>query len=466
MASKEDGPSGVATWPSGARYEGDWARGLPHGTGTMKEPGGEVYTGGFSAGVRHGKGRLTFPDGTVLDTQFERGVRVQSVEELEVTYPDGARYVGPMVDGKREGRGMLTLHNGETYEGDFVANLFEGRGTFRYITGAVYQGSFEAHYPQGVGSMAYLDGTRYEGHWALGKRNGTGTLLTTEGWQYTCEWKDDAEVDGRARVEWPSGDVFEGYCVRGVPSGTGRMVFASGDVHVGAFARGRLTHGRVQSALGWTFEGSFDAEGRRHGLGVLTSETGDVVHTSWDAGSIVEGPATIEYAAGGHFKGTLDKSQRRQGQGELVTPTGDTYTGPFLDDVPHGKGSRCVFSDGRVFIGEYVKGEMVSGRMSEVTGEIYEGFFNLGKRHGNGKVTSASGEVTVCPWMEGMKQGRGIVIDAHGNKEEVFFKDNRKYTEAQLKEEKRRKEEEKMREMAVQAAGNDPRKRQIATPKK
>ena len=39
-----------------------------------------------------------------------------------MTWPDGKRYVGDFKEGKRDGKGTLTLSNGDKYVGDFKEN--------------------------------------------------------------------------------------------------------------------------------------------------------------------------------------------------------------------------------------------------------------------------------------------------------------------------------------------------------
>jgi len=41
---------GVHDFPSGARYEGQWAHNVAHGQGTYTYPSGRVYIGGFTNG--------------------------------------------------------------------------------------------------------------------------------------------------------------------------------------------------------------------------------------------------------------------------------------------------------------------------------------------------------------------------------------------------------------------------------
>jgi len=89
--------------------------------------------------------------------RFE-GNFVDGIGKGVMSWPNGDRYVGDWVDGKRTGVGVLTRANGDRYEGDFVDGKWSGKGVF---TAAV--------------------GTRYEGNWVDNKREGRGTIEFADG---------------------------------------------------------------------------------------------------------------------------------------------------------------------------------------------------------------------------------------------------------------------------------------------
>jgi hypothetical protein len=64
-----------------------------------------------------------------------------SMDKQELNLPDG-RYVGQVVNGKAEGKGILYFSTGK-YEGDFKNNVYEGKGIMHWNSGNRYEGEFK-----------------------------------------------------------------------------------------------------------------------------------------------------------------------------------------------------------------------------------------------------------------------------------------------------------------------------------
>tara|TARA_B110000285_G_C14762897_1_gene440354 strand:+ start:233 stop:571 length:339 start_codon:yes stop_codon:yes gene_type:complete len=84
----------------------------------------------------------------------------------------------------------------------------------------------------------------------------------------------------------------------------------------------------------------------------------------------------------------LDKEKNREirhGLGIMVYANGRTYEGYWRDDKRHGKGFE-KFSNGDIFIGHFHKGRIQGKgkRIWKQTGEVYEGEWFQGLRHGVG----------------------------------------------------------------------------------
>ena len=51
------------------------------------------------------------------------------------SWPDGAKYEGDYIDGKKEGKGKLTFADGSYYEGEFKQNEICGFGKYFWPDG-------------------------------------------------------------------------------------------------------------------------------------------------------------------------------------------------------------------------------------------------------------------------------------------------------------------------------------------
>ncbi len=124
--------------------------GLKIGNETKLYPNGEKYEGQFLNGKKHGFGKQTF----ARDDEFKRDY-----------------YIGEFKDDERNGNGKLVWKSGEVYEGEFVDGLRSGNGT-----------------------NFYARGEKYEGQWINDKLNGFGKQTfarDSNGDSYIGEFKDN-----------------------------------------------------------------------------------------------------------------------------------------------------------------------------------------------------------------------------------------------------------------------------------
>lgn len=83
-------------------YEGDWNMGHWHGYGTIRNAFGDIYKGQVVNDLREGNGRLEYADGRTFEGLFKSDDALKGT----LTFPDGAKYVGELNDGKRHGVGI------------------------------------------------------------------------------------------------------------------------------------------------------------------------------------------------------------------------------------------------------------------------------------------------------------------------------------------------------------------------
>ena len=77
----------------------------------------------------------------------------------ELKFPDGI-YIGQVVNGKAEGKGIFYSNNGERYEGDWKNNKRDGKGICYGDKGGRYEGDFRDNKIEGKGILYLSNGDR------------------------------------------------------------------------------------------------------------------------------------------------------------------------------------------------------------------------------------------------------------------------------------------------------------------
>ena len=90
------------------------------------------------------------------------------------------RYVGQIVNGLREGKGIMYYTNGDRYEGYFRNDKPEGKGISYYNNGDRYEGDFRNNKKEGKG-IYYYHGDRMMGNYYNGKEIGKHVTLSRNG---------------------------------------------------------------------------------------------------------------------------------------------------------------------------------------------------------------------------------------------------------------------------------------------
>ena len=91
------------------------------------------------------------------------------------------RYVGQVVNGLPEGKGIEYNNNGERYEGDFRNGKHEGKGIYYHNNGDRYEGDYRNGKREGKGIEYYHYGNRMMGDYYNGKPIGKHVMLTRNG---------------------------------------------------------------------------------------------------------------------------------------------------------------------------------------------------------------------------------------------------------------------------------------------
>ena len=103
-----------------------------------------------------------------------------SISNEKKEYKEG-RYIGSIIDGKREGIGIFIYVNGKRYEGEWKNDKIDGRGIMFYKNGDKYDGYFVNNKKEGKGTYYYNNGNTYVGDWKNDKKGGKGIFYGKEG---------------------------------------------------------------------------------------------------------------------------------------------------------------------------------------------------------------------------------------------------------------------------------------------
>ena len=96
---------------------------------------------------------------------------IKDLELSIINYKDGSYYKREVINGLRNGYGILYYKNGNImYEGDFVNDKAEGNGKYYWENGEYYIGQFKNGLKHGKGIEYYANGNiKYEGNFIDGK---------------------------------------------------------------------------------------------------------------------------------------------------------------------------------------------------------------------------------------------------------------------------------------------------------
>ena len=104
------------------------------------------------------------------------------------------RYVGQVVNGLREGKGICYWENGDRYEGDYRNDNKEGKGIYYFSDGDRYEGDERNDKAEGKGIYYFHNGDRYEGDYRNGKREGKGIYYYQNGDREMGDYYNDKKI--------------------------------------------------------------------------------------------------------------------------------------------------------------------------------------------------------------------------------------------------------------------------------
>lgn len=225
--------------------------------------------------------------------------------------PEG-RYEGEIRNGKPHGKGKIYYEASDSkermsYDGDWENGLRSGYGVLLYKDGRIYKGVWVNNSRSGKGTLFFPNGSRIEGTKAEGEWFGTVTMILVEGEKYVGEWPAKGKiVDGI--YYYKNGDRYEGgYNENFDKHGLGKAYFANGD----------------------RFEGMYE-NGKENGKGTYYKSTYTLVG-NWENG-ILSG-FVICYAKDGHQEYGHYVNGKPDGEWTYKSESGEYQKGRFSNGV-------------------------------------------------------------------------------------------------------------------------------------
>ena len=252
-----------------------------------------------------------------------------------------AIFYGELMNGQRQGKGVILYDNISAYEGEWDCNLKHGKGVEVTAGGAMYEGEYKNGKPDGEGIFIWPHGETYEGQWQCGKKHGTGVWKGTRGESYIGEWVQGRQ-EGRGVFTWRHGEKYEGEFLNFLKHGTGKEKFGNGDYYMGAYLNGKPNgYGEYYWADGRHYKGSF-RNGFRHGKGTWRGGPGnsDTYDGEW-ANDKKCGYGVYNWKTGNVYKGDYF-DDKREGYGELLWTNGNHYKGQWHKGIMHGEGTLII----------------------------------------------------------------------------------------------------------------------------
>lgn len=127
------------------------------------------------------------------------------------------------------------------------------------------------------------------------------------------------------------------------------------------------------NSIKFGYDGDLDANGRKHGRGILRYVDGNVYEGTFLAGQR-HGYGILRYANGDIYEGQW-RNGKKEGQAKFIfKSTGDIYDGSWVADKRQGHGV-YVYADNSVYEGTFLNNRKNGhGKFSYPSGEVHEGY--------------------------------------------------------------------------------------------
>ena len=177
---------------------------------------------------------------------------INSLNKVKTKIYNDGKYIGNLVEDKREGHGIMEYTNGAKYEGEWKNDKKNGKGIYissnfnkhNGMTGLKYEGDYYDDKMEGWGTGIYTNGDRYEGEWKDNKQYGRGVVYYLNGGKYDGEWVN-GKFNGFGIYYLRNGERYEGKFLNSKYHGYGKYYLLNGDVLEGIFNNDRPTRNNI-----------------------------------------------------------------------------------------------------------------------------------------------------------------------------------------------------------------------------
>jgi len=224
---------------------------------------------------------------------------------------------------------------------------------------------------------------------------------------------NNSSFDGE--VVFPNKESLQLYQANGhvlfesIEAAIGTKVFSDDSIYEGDFKHGKFNgNGRFIHANGDMYEGEF-VDNMARGYGKFLSADGKVFYEGMFENNLPEGQGVKVSDEKERYEGIFSHG-KKNAEGTQYQEGVYHYKGGFRNDLYDGYGE-YVYSDGtnRSYVGQWENGKYHGqGTYTFQNGDIYQGEYVHGHKHGHGKLTmNEKGVVYEGEWADGKQHGEG-----------------------------------------------------------
>ncbi|CAF3897884.1 unnamed protein product [Adineta steineri] len=245
--------------------------------------------------------------------------------------------------------------------------------------------------------------------------------------------KEKGLYEGYGTATYVGGHNYTGDWSGGMMNGQGRYEWADGVVYSGSIVNNQLEGiGTYRWPDGSEYHGDV-LRGRRHGTGVFRHGQSPLTYEGeWNMGNM-HGRGTLQFDGTGQNYYTGDFILNIPfGKGRRQYASGNLYEGMWVNGKRHGYGVFSWSNGNGEYIGQWENGiqqghgihiwYIIRAEESQYAlRNYYEGNFLNGRRHGQGTFYYSSGTKYIGEWKSDQKHGKGKVILRNGTIIEADF---------------------------------------------